>query len=221
MSDAMQLLSGVWELIVMGALILLQPLLHMARAKKVQQQLENIKKDVTETKKELSTNGGDSTKDVLNAMNTKLDKCVVDIGSCITDVGAIKTQIENLTFENRARTELTMNQSPMAMYIANEKGNVTFVNAAMANLFGANMAHLINRKRFNFISTQQEKGDAIEALQLSLDTGTDFKMDYTILSRKGQPHRHIKVCDTAEAMYINGNKFLWTLGRIEEMTESN
>lgn len=219
-SEITQIWDNIWEIVVFCSILALQSILTWVKGKKHLQQLETIKADVKDTKKELSTNGGDATmKDVLTNINSKIDKQGIAINTCIGDIGSIRSQIENLTFENRARTEFTMNQSPVAMYIANEKSDVTFTNTAMNNLFGANSPHLLNRKRFNFISTQKQKTEAIEALQLALESGTDFKMGYEILSRKTIPHKLIKVCDSSEVALSSTGKFMWMLGRIEEVVD--
>lgn len=207
------LASAVVFALLLGA----QTFIHWAKAKRTKDdtntRLKSIEEKVEHTKYEVSTNGGDKTlKDLVIKMSNEQWRIKNSLDRCINDISVLSGHLVGVV-KDRAALELTMNSEEEAQYIANEKGDVEFVNYAMIELFGANAAHLKKRKRFNFIETQEEKEEVNESVMWCVVNKLEFSKDYTILNRKRNKTR--LVCETFEAVNDAEGLFKHFLGTIK------
>lgn len=200
--------DNVYEIVIMMVLLFLQSFLSWLKSKRhkteTDKKLESIKSEVKDVKKETSTNGGDSTlKDIVHKIDRKLD--------------TLYDRVEAMASSDRARLEFTLNQSMVPHYLADRDGNITFVNGAMVDLFGMNAPHLLKKKRFNCILTQEEKVRVNDAFVYNMENDIEFSMKYTILNRKAQaPVTIFESCE--KALDTKGN-FMWYLGKIKQVEE--
>lgn len=194
---------------VFSLLLGAQTFIQWARAKKVRsetdEKLKAIESKVDDTKFELSPNGGSSTRDVINRIHDKLDRVYSDIALLSAHLTAIVPEI-------RAKLEIQMNMDSTARYIANELGDIEFVNQAMIELFGMNGPHLMKRKRFNCVETQEEKMKVHDAVVWNVKNKEDYSQEYIIVNRKTKDR--IQVCEAFEPVYDKDGKFERFVGSI-------
>jgi PAS domain-containing protein len=211
-SDLNTLYTGFITLIVLLVNAAISRLLNKKHKAETSLQLESISKEVKETKKELSTNGGDTTmKDVLNNVNTKLDQLHKKTES-------IERKVQQINAQARARTELALDQSNVPQFLANENGEVDYVNDAMTELFGLGKNHCMVNKWMVAIESQTVKEEIIRRLSFAIKNKFLFKFDVSIKNQK--TGNSVNSVFTVEPRLDSEGNFLWNLGKFKEVPQT-
>lgn len=175
---------------------------HKENEKAKVDSMVQLASDVAAMKAELKTNGGSSLKDVVIKTH---DKMLV-----------IEKQVESVIAQARGRTELALDQSDVAQFLANEKGEITFANDAMADLFGLGKNHLLNNKWLVAIDHQSQRRSLVERLSFALQRNFTFKMDIDIKCQR-EPYKTTNVRLTVEPTLDALGNFMWNKGRFKKL----
>lgn len=206
--------------IITAILLAFQSYMNKRRGNQAQAKLDHISQQVNEAKKELTPDGGESIKDIVGIIHKKIDihsekidRCFKGVEGCVDRIDQLSIQMKTLMITDRSKLEWMLNQSDDAMYLANANGDIDFVNKAMERLFEANPPHILNKKRFNFISTSSQKSEAIKSLILAIESKTDFSMQYTIFQRSSKTT--VDVYDSTECITDAASNFMHFIGKIK------
>lgn len=148
---------------------------------------------------ELKTNGGFSVKDVVSKMH----------GNVIS----IQDKLDKVISQARARTELALNQSLIAQFLCNDKGEITFANDAMSDLFGLSKTHLLKNKYLSVIDDQGVKEEIIRRLGFAISKQITFSMN-DIPLRNPKDNQVTKVRLVVSPTLDDKDNFVWFLGKV-------
>src|SRR4029079_961829 len=112
--------------------------------------METLVSQVQEIKSEITTNGGGSMKDMVIATNKKVEATTQTLNDL---KGLFKQQLS----QQKARLELTLNESEEMIFLCNKDGECTFVNKALQLSFGMNKETLLDYGWLRAIENQKEK----------------------------------------------------------------
>lgn len=197
--------------------LLINGFVSYLRAKKhkfeTSEKLETISREVKDTKKELSTNGGDTTmKDVVNNINSK-----VDLLAQRHEI--FERKLQEIIAQARARTELALDQSNTPQFLANEKCQVDYVNDAMSELFGLTKSHCMFNKWMVAIESQTQKEEIEKRMLWAIARRFNFTFDVPIKNQKTGISTNVTF--TVEPRLDADGIFLWNLGKFKIKKESN
>jgi PAS domain-containing protein len=173
--------------------------------------LSQLAADVAALKSELKTNGGSSIKDIVNATHKEVTHLKEQTYS-------LQEQMDNVVAANRARTELALDQSIIAQFMANDKGEVDYVNDAMSDLFGLGKNHFLRNKWLSIIDSQGVREEIVRRLTFAIDRKISFSLS-DIPCRHGKNERTFKVKLTIDPKVDSKDRFLWYIGKIKVMEQ--
>lgn len=211
------LINDLATLIMLVAALAIQSVINWLRNKKPKKQmtmsLEMIASKVEKMEKELSPNGNKSMKDVVNRIDEKLDKTG-------EEVGILHRKVENIILQERGRTEFALNLSHTAQFLANQKGEITYANDAMADMFGMSKTHLVKFKWMVAIDDQEIKEDIVRRYTFAFERRILFVMtDVPIKNQKTEEVILAKI--SIEPVTDAKDNFMWNLGKIVELSNKS
>lgn len=158
---------------------------------------------------QFKTNGGGSIFDMVKNTHTEL----VHLKN---ETYSIKEQVENVIASTRARTELALDQSSIAQFIMNDKGEIEYVNDAMSDLFGLSKSHFQKAKWLKVVDSQTSREEIVRRLDFAVarKIETEFK-DIRCKNEREDITFYVKI--TIEPKTDSREKFLWYIGKIKEI----
>lgn len=159
---------------------------------------------------QLKTNGGGSIFDMVKKTHSELTELK-------SETYSIREQVENVIASTRARTELALDQSTTPQFIANDKGEIEYVNDAMTDLFGLGKAHFFKNKWLKVIDSQTSKEEVVRRLDFAVTRKIDTTIDK--IPCKSKDERTFLVKITLEPKTDSKDRFLWYIGKVKEIKE--
>jgi PAS domain-containing protein len=174
--------------------------------------LENPESMIVKVNKmdaQLKTNGGSSMMDVVHKIHE-------DVAHLKSEHTSIKDQIEIVIASTRARTELALDQSVIAQFLANDKGEIDYVNDAMSELFGLGKHHFLKNKWLKIVESQTAREEIVRRLGFAVERKIDTTID-NIPCINNKEKRSFSIKITIEAKTDSKDRFLWYVGKIKEI----